>query len=123
MTPHLIEKFGVIYVEAIAIKENDIFYARTSIIRQASSNKKILDAKIEVQKNAVPVALIEALKSTKKPFGQLLIDFNIDVKIKNLQLFQILDEQTNKQQYGRKVDIVNALTHTLICRVEEVLAL
>ena len=121
MTPLLIEKFGTIYVETIAAEEDFSLYARTSIIRQESTKQKILCAKIEVQKESVPAALIAKLKSTNIPFGQLLIDYNILVNIENLQLFEIINAKTNTPQYGRKVDIIDALTHALICRVEETL--
>lgn len=117
MTPFLIKKYGSIYVETIEENEEEFTYSRTSIIKQTSTNNKILDAKITVQKSQLPALLIEQLKNTKIAFGQLLQDHNIDIMIENLQLFSATDNRP-----ARKVDIIDAKTHALICHVEEVLA-
>jgi len=121
MTPFLIEKYGAIYVETIVEKEDEFTFSRTSIIRQTSTNNKILDAKIKVQKSSLPTMLIEQLKNTNIAFGQLLQDHQIEVNIENLQLFTPRLELTKKQRRGRRVDIVDAVSHVLICHVEEIL--
>lgn len=117
MTPFLIKKYGAIYVETVVEQEDAFTFSRTSIIRQTSTDKKILDAKIEVQKSTLPSRLIEQLKNTQIAFGQLLLDHHVDVVIENLQLFSAIDDRP-----ARKVDIIDSKTYALICHVEEILA-
>lgn len=122
MTPMLVDRFGAIFIETIEASETSSTYKRTSIIRQQSTGQKILDAEIVVFKNEVPKEIIEKLKATNIPFGQLLISHNIGVKIKNKKLITTIDEVTKEQRQGRSVDIVDAVSNNLICNVSEVMA-
>lgn len=81
-----------------------------------------MDAKIKVQKNSISRAIFDELKNTDIPFGQLLKNYNVNVAIENLQLFTSVDAEGKAPRKSRKVDIVNAFTHALICNVEEILA-
>lgn len=122
MTPMLIDRFGAVFVETIEAFETTTTYKRTSVIRQKSTGRKILDAELTVFKNAVPKQIIEALKATNTPFGQMLISHNIDVKIENKRLITATDEVTKLQRKGRSVHIVDAVSDVLICSVSELMA-
>ncbi len=121
MTPHLGQVFGTVY--AIQHIQEEVFGVihRESSLYQLASDIKILDASLGLVSRSLPDAVLRALKSTQIPFGQLLIDNEIEAEISNCTLFT-RDNSAGDQILGRRHTILDSSTGEPLCHVEERLA-
>ena len=72
MTPCLKNYFGAIYAKQSALHITEGTYTRVSSVYQKSTSTLLLDANLTIEKAALPSELLEALLSTKNPFGSFL---------------------------------------------------
>ena len=123
-TPHLKRNFGNIYVCEIGLKhiESEDIYIRESVIKQKDTDYEILAANLRIEKNNVPIELINDLRTTTIPFGSLLKKYNIDVVIKNQEIIEIRNTGNNETtRMGRSRTMIKKGTNDLICNVYELL--
>ena len=121
MTPTLQGMFGEIVARQTDGVETDTTYTRISAIFTHPGNRRLLDARLEIDKSLVPDDLVEALRTTATPFGQLLRDFEIEAQSAERVLFKTLDRNTERERWGRRHSIVAQATGKRLCRIEELL--
>lgn len=116
MTPVLKRHFGRIFVnENIAIMV-DSGYRRHSTVKQWASGYILLDAELEINTEVLPDALVHLLHATSKPFGELLCEFGLKVRLTDITPFR------QGRRFGRRHTMRLAETGTALCEVRELMA-
>ena len=108
-------------MQAAKVVETEETYMRASVLRQTASNKKILDASLKVMKRALPTALIDDLRSTSKMFGQLLLDYGMEVAVRERRQITLYDQAAQDVRMGRQHRIADGTTQRTLCLVNELL--
>jgi hypothetical protein len=116
MTPRLVSAFGEIRAEQLSYQEANDVYKRHSSLRSHRGDRVVLDAWLTVYINKLPAELVSRLKSTDELFGQLLIDFEIDVAVKEPEIFRTPDGR-----YGRRTEMSFTNSGAIFCHVEEIM--
>jgi len=121
LTPILRDRFGDIYVEEVEACESTDIYFRRSSIRQVSTGNPLVIAELKVRKVAVSEALLMDLRQTTLPFGQLLINNGVEVRLMKQRFFVELDEGGHSY-LGRChaiYQVVEGQCRELVCEVKE----
>jgi chorismate-pyruvate lyase len=121
MTPVLKRQFGDICAVQSAADESDDTYRRVAALYRREDAVLLLEAALEIPKSALPAAIFEALRTTDRPFGQLLIDRGIDGVSVGRTLFSAGAPGSPDRRWGRRHSIVELRSGQLLCRVEELL--
>lgn len=121
LTPQLKKYFGDLLAKQQNSEEKGKNYFRKSSIYQKSTQARILDAKLHINSNFLPEELIEKLRSTQSLFGDLLIDYKIEINITERKLFNVNDHKTGQMRMGRHHLILGKKTKDIYCHVEEIL--
>lgn len=123
MTPMLKRYFGPFYVDKIFQNDTDSYYSRSVALRQNGSHLVLLSAELCVFKSVVPEQMIEALRNSATPFGELLIHHGIDVIIRQ-QTFSSQSEDLDQQGFrqGRRRIMLESTHNSLVCLVDELLS-
>ena len=108
-------------MEATKVVETEETYMRASSLRQSASNRKILDATLIVMKRTLPTTLIDDLRSTSKMFGQLLLDYGMEVIVRDRRPIILYDQTAQDVRIGRQHRITDATTQETLCLVNELL--
>lgn len=119
MTPVLHHHFGILTVRQTHAQHYADRFVRNSSIYQVASGEKILDAVLDISLPAVPSSFLNLLQTKGVLFGQLLIDFSIDVQIVNRSLYQT--KADHSPRWGRCLTIQHRDSQDVICTVDELL--
>ena len=119
LTPQIKAFFGNVILENRSQSMHGYQLLRQVTLVQEQSNIALLDGHLCINFKNVPEELFEKLLYTKGLFGQLLIDFEVEVKIESLKLFSTVDTDTKQERHGRRHKIVDANTGSVLSEVEE----
>ena len=120
MTPVLTAQFGPLIVRKTQSHPTANSVLRHSSIYQAGSDRKILDAALQISPHALPAGSLDQLLNEDILFGQLLADFSIPVRIADRTLYHST-ETDEIPRWGRRLSIYHGETGAFICRVKELL--
>lgn len=118
MTPKLVDAFGPLKAVKITATDTATTHQRHSKLRRRSDDTLILTASLEVNKSEVPSALVDALSTSDRLFGQLLNDFGVSVQVTKRALFR-----TPSGQFGRNVTMTRLGFDRPLCCVQETLSI
>jgi hypothetical protein len=119
LTPQIKTLFGKVILENRSQTMQGDQLLRQVTLVQEKSNLALLEGRLCINVQNLPKELCGKLTQSKDLFGQLLIDFDIAVKIKNLDLFSMIDADSGYERYGRRHKIVDADTGAVLSEVEE----
>lgn len=123
LTPVLNRLFGEIYVEVCEARESETSYWRQSIIRQKGTCQPLVYAELDIFKGNISTALLDKLRVTSQPFGQLLRAASHRVELGDQRFFMQPSKKNNRSHLGRSHSIYAAFSPAtealLVSRVTE----
>lgn len=121
MTPVLQSRFGPMYAVELHRSETGDRYDRVSEVRQRGTGLLLLDSRMSIRVSALPAAMLDALRNTDTPFGQLLQGAGIAARSVSREITRLAGEDGAPDRLGRRHIIVDAATDAPICDLHEVL--
>lgn len=121
MTPVLQGTFGALEAAGTRHKNEGPILVRQSRLIQKRSGKLILSATLRIDTKAMPVGLVEKLRTSSIPFGQLLIDHGILAYASDRVIFRSPEAKDAVVRLGRQLNLKCRNSHHILCSVTELL--
>lgn len=121
MTPRLVAEFGPLRAIQIAASQSGATFHRQSILRTVSGDRKILEASLDISINALPGGFLERLTSAVTPFGQLINEYCIGVRLIDRKVYSSAGQGGSKFRWGRRLTMLRADDNAHLCDVDELL--
>jgi hypothetical protein len=121
MTPRLIAEFGPLRAIQIAASQSGAVFHRQSILRTLLGDRKILEASLDISVPALPEGFLERLTRGETPFGQLLIEFSVGVRVIDRKVYRQVGRESSPGRCGRRLTMLRADSLAHLCDVDELL--
>ena len=120
MTTVLIRAFGAIHARQTYLEDDGDSLVRWSTLYQTATSAPLLHAELVIFKPALPVGFLDRLCTGTRPFGSLLIEAGLEVRMTDRRLFQAgPPNEAHVGAWGRRHRMLRSSDDTLLCDVEE----
>lgn len=120
MTPVLKRAFGAVHARQTDLADAGDSLVRASTLCQTATNAPLLQARLVICKPALPDGFLDRLLAGTRPFGALLIEAGLAVRMIDHQIFRANPAgENNAGAWGRRHRMVLAGNDAPLCDVEE----
>jgi len=120
MTPRLTQYFGAVHARQTDLEDDGDSLVRWSTLYQTATGAALLQAELVIFKPALPDGFLERLLSGTRPFGSLLLEAGLAVRIADRRIFRTGPPGgAYAGAWGRRHRMLCASDDTPLCDVEE----
>lgn len=121
MTIRLNEVFGEMIAHQTNFQDGDSVFTRFSTLHRQGHDATILDATLEITKSQLPAGFLDDLQRTDILFGQLLMNYGIQVHMSERTTYYTACAKTGKIRWGRQLRMLHAKNGNTLATINELL--